>query len=144
MLYVDHGNALLNGLHGTRLHKLQAVQNSAARLITGARRRDHIVQFCSDFIGCLFPQRIEFEILLLVCRAVHQLRPEYLTSLMTPCSPFHSLRSAGQRQLTIPRYHLEGYGRRSFAWQDKVTVYTFLATLIMFYSLLVFLIFEHV
>ena len=39
---VDHGNALLYGGLETLLHQLQMIQNAAARLIAGNRRRDHI------------------------------------------------------------------------------------------------------
>jgi len=41
--------------------------------------------------------------------------PECLTSLVTPNSLTRPLTSTGQRQLTISRYHLERYGRRSFS-----------------------------
>ena len=42
MSRLDYGNTMLYGLPETQLRKLQIVQNSAARLITGTRRRDHI------------------------------------------------------------------------------------------------------
>ena len=42
MSRLDFGNAMLYGLPETQLLKLQLIQNSAARLITGTRRRDHI------------------------------------------------------------------------------------------------------
>ena len=59
-------------------------------------------------------QRIEFKLLLLVFRAVHHLCPVYLSSLVIPYTPTRTLKSADQRLLTIPRYHLERYGRRAF------------------------------
>ena len=42
MSRLDYGNAMLYGLPETQLRKLQMIQNSAARLITGTRRRDHV------------------------------------------------------------------------------------------------------
>jgi len=39
---LDYCNSLLYGLADTLLRKLQSVQNTTARLITGTRRRDHI------------------------------------------------------------------------------------------------------
>ena len=132
MLRVDHGNALLCGVLETLLHKLQMVQNSAAWLIAGARRRDHTTPVLSSLHWLPFPQRFEFNILLLGYRAVHHLRPEYLTFLLTPCSPTHSLISAGQRHLTIPRYHLERFGWRSFAVAGQSdSLHVFLATLMI-------------
>jgi hypothetical protein len=39
---LDYCNALLNGITDALFKRLQSVQNAAARLITGARRGDHI------------------------------------------------------------------------------------------------------
>ena len=60
-------------------------------------------------------QRIEFKLLLLVYRAVYYLCPVYLSSLVIPYTPTRTLRSVDQHLLTIPRYHLERYGRRAFS-----------------------------
>ncbi|KAI0236836.1 hypothetical protein LSAT2_012605, partial [Lamellibrachia satsuma] len=43
------------------------------------------------------------------------LGPTYLPSLVTPYTPTRSLRSTEQGLLTVPRYHLERYDRRSFS-----------------------------
>ena len=42
MSRVDYGNALLFGLPEMQLHKMQMIQNSAARLVTGTHGGDHI------------------------------------------------------------------------------------------------------
>ena len=72
---------------------------------------------CTPVLYCLHwlpvHQRIVFELLLLVYRAVQCLSPTYL--LVTPYTPTRSLRSAEQGLLTVPRYHLECYGRCSFS-----------------------------
>ena len=39
---LDYGNAMLCVISGQLLHKRQRVQNSAARVITQQRRRDHL------------------------------------------------------------------------------------------------------
>ena len=39
---LDYGNAVLFGINGRLLEKLQRVQNTAARVITQQRRRDHL------------------------------------------------------------------------------------------------------
>ena len=39
----------------------------------------------------------------------------YLSSLVIPYTPSRTLRSADLHLLTIPRYHLERYGRRAFS-----------------------------
>ena len=39
---LDNGNALLNGFSEQQIHKLQIVQNSAARVLKNTRKFDHI------------------------------------------------------------------------------------------------------
>ena len=106
--------SLFYGLPETQLRKLQMVQNSAAMLNTGTRRRDHITPVLFSLHWLPFRQRIEFKLLLLVFRAAHHLCPVYLSSLVIPYTSTRTLRSADQHLLTIPRYHLERYGRRAF------------------------------
>ena len=115
MSRLDFGNAMFYGLPETQLRKLQMIQNSAAQLITGTRRRDHITPVLFSLHWLPVHQRIEFKLLLLVFRAVHHLCPVYLSSLVIPYTPTRTLRSADQHLLTILRYHLERYSRRAFS-----------------------------
>ena len=115
MACVDYGNALLFGLLEMLLHKLQMIQNSAARLVTGTHGRDHITQVLFKLHWLPVRYRIELKLLVQVYQAVHRLGPAYLTSLVTPYAPTRSLSSAAHRSLTIPQYNLERYGRRSFS-----------------------------
>jgi len=40
--HLDYCNALFSGITNSLFRRLQSVQNAAARLVTGTRRRDHI------------------------------------------------------------------------------------------------------
>ena len=116
MLRLDYCNAVLYGLPDAQFQKLQLVQNAAARLVTGTHRREHIltpVLFAVHWLPVR--QRIQFKLLLPVYRCIHQLAPAYQMDLVVPYVPARSLRSAEQNLLTVKRYNLERFGRRSFS-----------------------------
>ena len=115
MLRLDCCNAVLYGLPDAQLQKLQLVQNAAARLVTGTHRREHITPVLFALHWLPIRQRIQFKLLLLVYRCIHQLAPAYLIDLVVPYVPARSLRSAEQNLLTVKRYNLERFGRRSFS-----------------------------
>ena len=112
MSRLDYCNAILPD---AKLQNLQLVQNSAARLVTGTRRREHITPVLFALHWLPIRQRIKFKLLLLVYRCTHQLAPVYLTDLVVPYVPARSLRSADQNLLTVKRCNIERYGRRSFS-----------------------------
>ena len=70
---LDYGNAVLFGINGRLPQKLQRVQNSAARVITQQRRRDHLhttpVLIALHWLPV--PWRITYKILVLTFRALH-------------------------------------------------------------------------
>ena len=54
------------------------------------------------------------DIVALVFRALHDLAPAYVSTLITPYEPRRALRSTSSALLCVPRHNLERYGRRSF------------------------------
>ena len=111
---LDFGNATLYGISETLLHRLQVVQNSAARLIMRVRRREHITPILFALHWLPVRQRIQFKIFTLVYRCQNRQAPAYLSACITPYVPGRSLRSADHGLLTEHRYRLERYGRRCF------------------------------
>ena len=82
---------------------------------SSTHRREHITPVLFALHWLPIRQRIQFKLLLLVYRCIHQLAPAYLMDLVVPYVPARSLRSAEQNLLTVKRYNLERFGRRSFS-----------------------------
>ena len=90
---LDYCNSLINGIADGLMQRLQAVQNAAARLITGARRRDHISPALQQLHWLPVRQRVQFKLAVLVFKALHGLAPQCLTDDCQLVS------TAGRRQL---------------------------------------------
>ena len=76
---LDYGNATLYGLPDSQLNRYQAVQNAAARLIFGARGRDHVTPLLKQLHWLRVPERISFKIGCITWRCLNGSGPEYLS-----------------------------------------------------------------
>ena len=116
---VDYCNSLLYGASGHVIRKLQAILNTAARLITGAQRFDHITPALRDDLHWLpVRQRVQYKIALLVYKCLHGKCPPYLQEYCTALSAndlHHSLRSTARGDICRPRTATRRLGTRSFA-----------------------------
>jgi hypothetical protein len=114
---IDYCNSLLCGITKELLLKLQAIQNSAARLITGTRKYDHITPVLRSLHWLPVDKRITFKMALLVYKSLHGLTPPYLAQDITPVSSVpgrQHLRSATNHRLTTPKTRTE-LGKRAFS-----------------------------
>ena len=94
------------------------LQNSAARLVTRTKLRDHITPVLRTLHWLPVPQRITFKILLIVYKIVNQIAPAYLCDLLQQCVPKRVLRSVtkGPKELlAIPKTKTATYGDRAFS-----------------------------
>lgn len=112
---LDYCNALYVGLDEKLLHRLQLVQNAAARLLTGTKKREHITPVLKSLHWLPVRFRIDFKILLFVFKSLHGLAPQYLTELVQPYEPARSLRSADLSLLVTPKSNKRRRGARSFS-----------------------------
>ncbi len=103
------------GLPVAAIHRLQLVQNAAARLLTGSRRRNHITPILCSLHWLPISYRIQFKILLFVYKALNNLAPPYLSELIVVHNPARSLRSQTKHLLLVPRARLKCRGDRAFA-----------------------------
>ena len=138
---LDYCNALYTGLSQSCLHRLQLVQNAAARLITGTRRFEHITPVLASRHWLPVKLRIDFKIVLLTFKALHGLAPSYITELFL-YKPAGNLRSSNLSLLVVPRSRLVTKGDRAFAiyapklWKDLPEDIQSASSLMNFKSLL--------
>ena len=113
---MDYCNGLLYGVPMTALKKLQTVQNTAARLISKTARHDHISPVLKDLHWLPVQQRIQFKILTLTFKAIHNLAPEYIKNLLQVYKFGRNLRSQSSSiRLVLPKSRYMTYGDRCFA-----------------------------
>ena len=79
---LDLNNALLAGLPGDTVAKLQKCQNIAARVVTRTRIRDHIKPVLMNLHWLPVEQRIQYKLLIQVYKALNGLAPEYIADLL--------------------------------------------------------------
>ena len=121
---LDYCNSVLTCLSQKSLHRLQLVQNAAARLLTGSRKREHITPILASLHWLPVSHRIDFKILLITYKAFHGLAPSYIQELLTPYTPIRNLRSSSGNLLAVPKSRLKSRGDAAFAvraprlWND--------------------------
>ena len=111
---LDYCNSLYFGLDHSLLHRLQLVQNAAARLLTGKHKHDHISPVLASLHWLPVVFRKDFKILLFVFKACNGLAPQYLTELLHLHTPARTLRSSNHLLLVTPKTKLKTKGDRAF------------------------------
>ena len=102
---LDYCNSLLYGTSVNNINRLQRIQNTLARVVSGTKKRDHITPVLRDLHWLPVPQRIEYKIALITHKVLSTGQPQYLQSLIKEYKPSRQLRSEGQRLLSKPNGH---------------------------------------
>ena len=110
---LDYCNAILVDIPNYQLNKLQRIQNSAARLITGVNSRQHITPILYELHWLPVKYRIQYKVLLMTYKALNGIAPQYIKEILTHQSSTRTLRSNNQLLLQTPRVRTQ-YGRRAF------------------------------
>ncbi len=108
---LDYNNALLFGLPAVTLDRLQRVQNAAARLLTGSRKRDHITPHLNALHCLPINRRVEFKMAVLSYKCRAKTAPGYLQELIPPYVPPVNCLS----DLVVRSFKTDNYGCCAFS-----------------------------
>ena len=114
--HLDYCNSLLFGIPKYQTDRLEKVFNTAARLIFGIPKFDHISSSLFHLHWLPVAHRVQFKFLLLVYKAVNNQAPEYIKELLLPHSiSADLLRSCDRGLLTVPKTTHKTFDDRAFA-----------------------------
>ena len=115
---LDYCNSLFYNMSLENIHKLQPIQNHAARLVKKASKRSSAKLLLKDLHWLPVKDRIIYKSAVLVFKIINNnSSPSYLRELITVYTPQtqRSLRSSQKSLLEVPRKNLKTFGERSFS-----------------------------
>ena len=113
---LDYCNVVFAGLPSCDMRRLQSVLNSSIRLVTGARKFDHVTLLLRDHHWLPMAERVEYKLCTLIFRCIQGIAPSYLADSVRLTSSIgrrNGLRSAETLTLDVPRTRLS-FGDRAF------------------------------
>ena len=113
---LDCYNSLLPGIHDNKLNKLQHIQNHAVPLVLRKSRHASAKALLRTLHWLPVKARIQYKIAYLCFQCIYQnSMPPYISDLLHPYCPSWTLRSLDTSLLTVLRFSLETFGKRSFS-----------------------------
>ena len=112
---LDNLNSLLFGVPDYLIQRLQRIQNQSAKLILCKKKFDHATPLLKELHWLPVTQRLDYKILLLTYKCIHNQAPIYLSSLLKKYTPTRNLRSSAKDLLVEPAFRTETFGKRAFS-----------------------------
>jgi len=109
---IDYCNAVLHGAPSGTIHKLQRVQNNAARIVHQAPRRSHAHPLVKELHWLPVEQRISYKLAVLTFKIRRTASPSYLIRHIKARSGTRSLRSLAIPFLEV-QFRRTSIGKRS-------------------------------
>ena len=113
---LDYCNVVFAGLPLCDMRRLQSVWNSSIRLVTGARKFDHMTSLLRDHHWLPIAERVEYKLCTLIFRCIQGNLPSYLVDSIQLTSSIdrrNGLRTADTLTLDVLRTRLS-FGDRAF------------------------------
>ena len=110
----DMGKSLLHGLNKSQVHRLERLQNTAAKLVTLSRKFTHITPILKQLHWLPIEQRIVFQICTLVVKTIHGASPTYLCNLVEPYVPARDNLRSAVKLLLVEHKAINLWGAQSF------------------------------
>ena len=111
---LDYCNSLLAAITPAQVNQLQKTQNKAARLVTRTPRLHHITPVLEQLHWLPLECRIQFKVIEMVFKCIHNEAPSYLCDLLQPRKVDSRLRSDSAIKLYQPIAH-KSVGERAFS-----------------------------
>jgi len=113
---LDYCNSILYRMSRTNIAKLQRVQNTLARVVTRARKRDHITPILQDLHWLPVAARIDYKVALLTFKTLTSEQPSYLNELLQLHRPMRSLSLRSDERTNRLHVHVARtlFGSRAF------------------------------
>jgi hypothetical protein len=99
---IEYASSLLFGVNKSLLKRLEAVSNSALRIVARKRKFDHLTEARLQHLWLPVESRQIIRILVLVYTSLHSRRPAYLADILQLQENRHT-RSQTQQLLVVPR-----------------------------------------
>ena len=113
---LDYWNSLLAGIPDNKLNKLQRTQNHAAQLVLRKSRHASATALLRTLHWLPVKAWIQDKTARLWFQCIYQnSMPLYISDLLHPYCKSRTLRSLDTSLLTVPRFSLETFGKRSFS-----------------------------